>query len=308
MGFAGMGKTAIVGLNSSFLLLSIGLLVIGLLVEYNQDILDDLLGMVTDMLKGSLDALKQTAGDNLPASFKTSISADEIKNMIKELIQNISMPLIAVSSTFIVISGSGVLGGCCSSKCFLVLYCVFLVVIILAEAVFLTLFLLPGTMIDSYIKTALHDALQFNNFKGLEESNAITKIWTAIMDQLKCCGVEGYADFKETLWWKGRGNMSIPISCCSNMTAALEEKKRTHFSPNCTVSPSIDNTHMELGCYKAMIDKIFESQVSIGIFAGVWAVIFLMEGILFISAVSVIRESVAKRKKVHPRSRRHRRR
>ncbi|XP_046580940.1 tetraspanin-1-like [Haliotis rubra] len=242
--------------------------------------------------------------------------------MIKELIQNISMPLIAVSSTFIVISGSGVLGGCCSSKCFLVLYCVFLVVIILAEAVFLTLFLLPGTMvgdsvpapqhhgtmIDSYIKTALHDALQFNNFKGLEDSNAITKIWTAIMDQLKCCGLEGYADFKETLWWKGRGNMSIPISCCSNMTAALEEKKRTQFSPNCTVSPSIDNTHMELGCYEAMIDKIFESQVSIGIFAGVWAVIFLMEVILFISAVSVIRESVAKKKKVHPRSRRHRRR
>ncbi|XP_048238769.1 tetraspanin-1-like [Haliotis rufescens] len=308
MGFAGMGRTAIVSLNSSFLLLSIGLLVVGMLVEYNQEILDDMLGMVTDMVKGALDSLKQSAGEHLPAAFKTSISADEIKTMIKELIQNISMPLIAVSSSFIVISGSGLLGGCCKSKCFLVLYCVFLVVIILAEGVFLTLFLLPGTMIDSYIKKALRDALQFSNFKGMEDSNAISKIWTAIMDQMKCCGLEGFADFEETLWWEGRGNMSVPISCCSNITAALEEKKNTQLSPNCTVSPSSDNTNIQLGCYKAMVDKIFESQVSIGIFAGVWALIFLIEATLFFSAVAVIKEAVGRRKKVHPRSRRQRRR
>ncbi|XP_041372419.1 tetraspanin-18-like [Gigantopelta aegis] len=297
---ADKGKSVIVSLNTTFMFLAIGILVVGLLMHFNAGLLSTILSYVTTMLKGQLDSLSQ--GSNVPSGLKIDVSAEDIENLLKDLIANMGIPLIGLGATLVVISGSGLFGGCCKSTVLLILYSLFLIVIIAAQAAFLYFFLTSGNVLHQKIQGAMKDTLKFENYDGINSTKITTKLWTAMMDKLDCCGLDGSEDFESTDWSNVtiRKTMKVPVACCKNISTAMEETINGN-DPACAVTPTESISNYKQGCYQAMLDAIMKTDLGLGIFAGLFSLIFLIEVLLLSFAIAIIVDNTRGKSKVGPR-------
>lgn len=98
--------------------------------------------------------------------------------------------------------------GCCGiireSKCMMITYAVFLLILLVAE---IAIAVGIATHQDQ-MKSALEEGM----LKSIDEfrtNTEVQNVWNAMQDNLKCCGARNWQD------WSGAG-ISTPGSCCGN--------------------------------------------------------------------------------------------
>jgi tetraspanin-18 len=185
------------------------------------------------------------------------------------VIQQAAYILIAAGALIILISFSGCWGACRESKYFLIGYGLFLVMIVLMEITAVSLAATYPHEAKENTRALLKSSIK--NYYAAEEKNGVTLAWDYTMAYMKCCGADGYEDFKESKKWTLQNNTrSIPEACCvlEGDIAKLQPK-----DAKCTESPSDSNSYWKKGCYNAILEGIWESKImAIGI--GVGLVLF----------------------------------
>jgi tetraspanin-18 len=128
--------------------------------------------------------------------------------------------------------------------------------------------------VSGVIKDSLKSSLTNNYAAG--EKNALTVLWDHTMVNTKCCGVNGYEDFKEAKKFSS-SNKKLPEACCvlEGDVAKLQPKVKT-----CTQDPSNSNSYWKNGCYAALTGRIWAYKLmAVGICVGL--AVFQLLGIIY---------------------------
>ena len=67
--------------------------------------------------------------------------------------------------------------------------------------------------VRTLVETKMRDGMK--NYDA-SESSGVTETWNIIQHESKCCGVEGYMDWKNTTFSQG---LNVPDSCCIQNTS-----------------------------------------------------------------------------------------
>jgi hypothetical protein len=188
--------------------------------------------------------------------------------------QQISYVLIGAGASVSVTSFLGWWGASRESQNFLICYGAILALILLLE-------ITAGGMVASStghpsgsLKDSLKSSLTSNYVTG--DKNAITVLWDHAMVNTKCCGVNGYEDFKEAKKFTP-SNKKLPEACCVLVgdVAKLQPKFK-----NCTQEPSNVNSYWKNGCYTALMERtLLYKLMAVGV--GVGLAVFQLLGIIF---------------------------
>lgn len=128
------------------------------------------------------------------------------------LLGQISLILIIIGGVVLLVSLIGCCGAIKKSQPLLFLYAACLIVIMLAEAAVAVLAIVYKKKINDH----LHDDMIREVQKEYGRVNDTTTAYDFLQDQLKCCGVYNYKDYKNSTWFGGPGTQMVPYSCCSN--------------------------------------------------------------------------------------------
>ncbi|KAK3103488.1 hypothetical protein FSP39_019586 [Pinctada imbricata] len=118
--------------------------------------------------------------------------------------------LMIATGGFILLSGIiGCAGACLESRCPLVMYAIFLLLIFLVEAVSGVL----AYMYEGIIKEELTRSLNSTMMKNYKFDAEITKAIDEMQTKFQCCGAKDFKDWKRSEW--RRNNVyQAPDSCC----------------------------------------------------------------------------------------------
>ncbi|CAH1787314.1 unnamed protein product [Owenia fusiformis] len=129
------------------------------------------------------------------------------------LITIVSYVLIGIGAFVFLVGFLGCCGACQESPCMLWLYCFFLIIVMLAQ-------IAAGILAGIY-RNRLGDELRkgmanaHNKNYGQPGQDGFTRSWNAVQVSLRCCGVNGPADYSNSTWAKtSGGNNTIPDTCC----------------------------------------------------------------------------------------------
>jgi tetraspanin-18 len=162
--------------------------------------------------------------------------------------------LIVFGVIVFMISFAGFYGACYDSRKFLIFYGVFLVIIVLLEIAIAIMAVAFATQFDSNVRSSLRSSIK--NYYAADK-NAITAMWDWSMASLKCCGADGYEDFKASKEW-AKASKQVPEACCvlEDNTKTLQPKDK-----GCPQSPSDSNSYWKKGCYKRLTERMWESKI-----------------------------------------------
>ncbi|KAL3885724.1 hypothetical protein ACJMK2_025769 [Sinanodonta woodiana] len=248
MGFgSSIGRLVLIIINLVFLLVGIGLLVLGLIVRFGQKIYKPLLDETLKIL--------ETTGQKVSNDFK--FNADELGNILLSL----SVGLIVAGIILSIFTLFGCCGGCYKNKCMLFLYAAIIVVLLVAEII--AIGILYGK--KDIIKQPLKDSLK--DYKGANGTDLLSLGWNIVMLQFHCCGIENYTDFLvgkdwQTITYGGMSKtLATPLMCCKEPAKDL---------PTCAISP-INETMSN--AYTGCFDKIWDltlgnTAMAVGILVG----------------------------------------
>ncbi|KAK3587690.1 hypothetical protein CHS0354_042475 [Potamilus streckersoni] len=227
-----LGRLVLVTINMVFLLVGIGLLVMGLIVRFGQQIYKPLLAETLKIL--------ETTGQNISKDFK--FNADELGNILMSL----SVGLIVGGIVLSAFTLFGCCGGCYKNKCMLFLYGVIIVVLLVAEIIVIGLLYGKKDIIKQPLKDGLKD------YRGANGTDLLSLGWNIVMLQFQCCGVDNYTDFSAGKYWKTttyNGTLltfSTPPLCCKEPAKNL---------PTCALSTfneAVSNAY--IGCFNKIWD------------------------------------------------------
>ncbi|XP_032898587.1 leukocyte surface antigen CD53 [Amblyraja radiata] len=142
--------------------------------------------------------------------------------------------LIIVGSITMVVAFVGCTGAIKENKCLLLSFFILLLLILLTEVIVAVILFFHESQINKYIEeeTTKHlEELQNTN------STEMREVWDTIQEQLHCCGVMNYTD------WKG----DVPQSCCRSNKPCT--------APN----------YWEKGCYGLIRDWFEKNFMTVGI-------------------------------------------
>lgn len=111
--------------------------------------------------------------------------------------------VIGVGGLIFIVGFLGCCGACMESKCMLIMYTIFLVVLLAAEITAAILAIVYQSDIEAELNNEILDSLQYY---GLEDQKAFTEAWDKMQQGQECCGYNDSGD------WDG----DIPWSCCEN--------------------------------------------------------------------------------------------
>ncbi|XP_007429373.2 tetraspanin-36-like, partial [Python bivittatus] len=140
---------------------------------------------------------------------------------------NAFLPAIVIIGTAVVMLVIGLVGCCATlreSKIGLGVFLVIILLIFIAEMASIVL----GFIYKGKIKTELHEPMSksFAAYNGKTEDSHLVDL---LQQELQCCGVYNYTDWKGTQWFNATGNHTVPMSCCKqglamkNCTGRLSE-------------------------------------------------------------------------------------
>ncbi|XP_076112152.1 uncharacterized protein LOC143080288 isoform X2 [Mytilus galloprovincialis] len=129
-----VSKIVLVIINILFILLGLGLLIPGILVVLNEDVIND---------------------DVLPALKSVSFGVTNLGDMAKGL----SITLIVLGSFVLVLSLIGAIGACCKIRCLLIIYIIIVLILAIGKFVIVILWIIFNSDIESKLKTEMKSAL-----------------------------------------------------------------------------------------------------------------------------------------------------
>ncbi|KAK3107267.1 hypothetical protein FSP39_010774 [Pinctada imbricata] len=143
---------------------------------------------------------------------------------LSESLEGLGIALIVLGVFFLTISIFGFLGGCCKIKIMLI-------------------------VLDDAVKQQLKDK-SLKKYTGLGGINLESLTWNGVMMQFKCCGVDGYQDFKTyspdwehtgiQIYGSGTYNIDMPLACCKTLSSSA--------APACAQASSDENYKTKVGC------------------------------------------------------------
>ncbi|XP_052254039.1 tetraspanin-18-like isoform X2 [Dreissena polymorpha] len=174
-------------------------------------------------------------------------------------------------------------------------YAAMLSAIILGEVAFVVIVTNKRSMIDDGIKSSLKESIS-DFYEGDKSMSALSLGWNALMALLKCCGVDGATDFRNTSNWEhmlnvseGQGQVTCrleaPVLCCAD-PSGFKTIPNTNNRPAGQIAecPGCDYNQ---GCYDSIWDLIYQHQkIAIGALAGIGA----FQLILLILTICIIKD------------------
>lgn len=125
---------------------------------------------------------------------------------------NTSVILIIIGVAMLIVTFFGCCGACTQNHCMLYTFGTLLALILLS---------LIGVAITIYVyKDDVKQVVTDGMTKGMQEfgqdqHDGVTETWNVVQHEFKCCGVQTYADWKDTPF--GRTSQDVPDSCCLQM-------------------------------------------------------------------------------------------
>ncbi|XP_055865827.1 tetraspanin-3-like isoform X1 [Biomphalaria glabrata] len=213
--------------------------------------------------------------------------ADE-NSEIKNAGEALALGAIIFGSIIVVIAITGCIGACCKVKCLLVLYGIVVIIILLAEIAVVIVVGVKSSDVENKTDEALLKTLV--NYKE-NSTDDISRAWSIVFKEFKCCGVKGNVDFRNytsTFYANERpaqykGSIYyVPITCCSKFN--FEAKKSLSSSDfdtnkNCLTAPNSEA--YDKGCVKSIINSVLDHKWA---FIGVGIAIFFIEILVILLA------------------------
>ncbi|KAK0054324.1 tetraspanin-9 [Biomphalaria pfeifferi] len=209
--------------------------------------------------------------------------ADE-NSEIKNAGEALALGAIIFGAIIVVIAITGCIGACCKVKCLLVLYGIVVIIILLAEIAVVIVVGVKSSDVENKTDEALVKTL--DKYKE-NSADDISKAWSIVFKEFKCCGVKGKEDFRNytsgtsTFYATERPGLYkgpsyyVPITCCSQFN--FEEKKSltsADFDNNKNCLNATNNGSYEEGCVKSIINSVLDHKWA---FIGVGIAIFFIE-------------------------------
>eukprot|EP00794_Sanderia_malayensis_P018200 gene18200-20016_t len=129
--------------------------------------------------------------------------------------------LIAVGAAVFLVAFVGCIGAIKESKCFLIMYIIFVVLVLLLEIAAVVVAFYFREKAESYITDSIIKAVQ--QTYGEPGQETVTDAVDEIQKRLKCCGARSLSDWKTSKWAK-KTNATIPGSCMYNSSTAIYQK------------------------------------------------------------------------------------
>lgn len=178
----------------------------------------------------------------------------------------ITVPLGVILLIFGVIIGTlcilGIIAASGQFYTFIIVYMVLLACVFFVQVVILICVYIDRTPFDNTVKLLLKNTL--SGFTDINGEDSLTLGWNAVMSYKKCCGVDGFADFKIAGYPKDvkSGSTTVkaattPQICCINKAGP----KKCAEDPNYKTE-----TYYNYGCYEHMWDYV-TSETGLIIFA-----------------------------------------
>jgi vacuolar-type H+-ATPase subunit I/STV1 len=202
------------------------------------------------------------------------------------LIHDLSIILIVAGAFLLIVGFFGCCGAIKESKCCLIIYGVFLILILLLEIAAVVLAIVYRESFEDKVKVILNKSLQ-TEYMDRKNGTAISFTWNVVMASIKCCGMKDYEDFAQTPWWKTKkSGYVVPEACCKL------EGEITRFTPQvpeCPKSPTPDNSYKNIGCYekvKGILDEHLDLVIAVSCCVGAIELIASFFAFCLVSALN----------------------
>ena len=249
MGFiTGIGRCIVTLLNILFVIISLLLITLGIIAYKASDI-----ELIADMEETIKTALKALATD-------TGSSNDGIQGFsISELLDGIGMAFIISGCLLLFLSFCGCCGACYKFRTLIFIYSLITGVLLITEIIVVILMYAVPSTIQGNIKNALLNSLK--EYKGIGNPEINTLGWMFVMNEMKCCGVDGYTDFLTYAknWDRTPGSVSpeidAPLVCCKTAP--------TDTNATCARISTLDIN--EESCFDVVWNKMLGNPVYAGV-------------------------------------------
>jgi hypothetical protein len=189
--------------------------------------------------------------------------------MVGPLVADDRLPLIlvAVGSFVALISFLGCCGACEDSVCFLCIYTLLLLGVLLAQIVVSVVMAVCREQIVRQTESALQYQITYEynrtalpSNQSSAETKRITAAWDIMQIELNCCGATGPQDYQYSVWFnhtKNTEGVFVPLSCCvmdDNDPRPLVVKDVNRCQIDAILYPDIVSHSLKYqGCQKAFI-------------------------------------------------------
>jgi len=285
---SGLMRCFLITVNIFFGLFGFILLAAGAFIKLGESLympfIDEIIQSIPSFTSGAgLEGAASPAAD-LQASFDL-------------LLGGISIGLIILGVFLFITAILGCISACCQVKVIMIIYTVVLLVLLIAQIVFVILF---GTgFFDNMIKDQLTGILQ-NDFIGIDSFTAESLLLNILMIQFKCCGIDGYKDFDSASVWNNKRTATItvagqtvtqeiilqtPIACCKTEgtfpSVTLPDE-------TCAYTPTPLNNYLEKGCFPELMAQLDQYRtIIIGVLAGI--IVFQAILVIFVIVLLVLK-------------------
>ncbi|WAR05587.1 CD63-like protein [Mya arenaria] len=239
------GMFFLITINGIFLILGIALLIVGILLKVDSDVIDD-------------------------EKIVSTLNEVQINNLkLGSLASSLPVILIVIGVIVLIISGLGVFGACCKNRCMLVVYAIIVLLLLILQIAAIALFAIMKSKVEDEVQGKLSNSLE-KKYKGVSSTEEISKGWDLIFIN------EFYSGEADSFWARKTLSDKVPASCC---VAATQENFATYTEDACTQLTDASKYRTK-GCYQAIKDYILKYQAAaIGI--GVALLIIELIGIIF---------------------------
>lgn len=238
-------------LNIIFVIISLLLITLGVIAYKASDI--ELITDMEDTIKSALKALTSNTGS----------SNDGIQDFsISEILDGIGMAFIISGCVLLFLSFCGCCGACYKFRTLIFIYGLITGVLLIAEIIVVILMYAVPSTIQGSIKDTLLNSMR--EYKGIESSDVNTLGWMFAMNEMKCCGVNGYTDFATYAknWNRRPGNLitdiDAPLVCCKTAPTGS-----TDADTKCARNATLDIN--EESCFDAVWNKVLGNPVHAGV-------------------------------------------
>uniref|UniRef100_A0A4W6FSF3 Tetraspanin n=1 Tax=Lates calcarifer TaxID=8187 RepID=A0A4W6FSF3_LATCA len=141
---------------------------------------------------------------------------------------NVSYLLMAVGGVLLVIGFLGCCGAIKESRCMLLtFFSIVLIIFIIEVAGAVVLFVFQGLaeQLLAGLETEVRESIQ----KNYGESESLTSLWNATMEEFKCCGYRNYTDFDNSPFQGGK-DVYPQICCNTTITTGTCNRNAAGFS------------------------------------------------------------------------------
>ncbi|XP_052721660.1 tetraspanin-18-like [Crassostrea angulata] len=268
-GCSKFGKVFLVIINLVFLVLGLGLLIAGVLVKINA-----------------------LSSDVTPALNSVEVAGYKLG----DLANNLSIVFIVIGAFIVLVSGLGLIGGCCEVRWMLVVYAILVLILLIMKIAAVALWFKMRTDFEETVKEELFKSLNDeyeNDF--LNSTNPISNAWNYAFLTFDCCGVNPVMnktdnDFTATPWCTKdpgtcyqMGGTMIPRSCC---TGVDQSNYIANANPECY--RDVKGKYNEMGCYDAVKDLISTYG---NVFIAISIVVMVVEVFAVLFAIIICRQA-----------------